>query len=235
MFLLGKIIWCCCLLPLKPAVSMVIDPFSMASDTMPTVTQFIKVHFVPDKRPEDPISDTIFYHASRPLRWSDFQAEAPGTRRSAAVSYSSFAYEGSSLRKKDTLILNLTLQVFFIKSSSWSTPIAMDAEGLAHEQLHFDITWLVALRFQQKIRTMPLSLDDYDSMIQYEYLESFREMNRLQEAYDRDTNHGMNAAVQEQWRRNVRDALNTLNMEGALTHNPLSAASSTDSTRWMAW
>lgn len=180
-------------------------------------TTVIKVFFVPDRRPEDPASDTLFYHTTRKLRWTDFTATPPLRGKSGAVAYTSFAYEGKSLLKKDTLQINLILQVFFVKSSSWVKPIVRDAEGLAHEQLHFDITWLVALRYQQRIKNMELTVEDYDSIIQYQYIESFREMNKLQDAYDAETNHGQDPIAQQKWKRTVADALATLTLEGALT------------------
>jgi hypothetical protein len=203
MFLLRGLIWCWLLHPEAQG-----DPV-------------IKIRFSPEKRVEDATADSLFYHPNRKITWADFKATPPSSRKSAAVSYTSFAYEGNSLRKKDTLVMNLTLQVFFIKSSSWATAYAMDAYGLAHEQLHFDITWLVALRFEQKIRKMELTLDDYDSIIQYQYLESFREMNSLQDAYDKETRHGQDAMAQQEWQRKVADALATIYSEGALTQTPI--------------
>ncbi|SEW11468.1 hypothetical protein SAMN05428988_2186 [Chitinophaga sp. YR573] len=208
MFLPLRTILYCCLLPVLTVTS--------PSHIKPA-TQVIKVTFMPDRRPENPNSDSLFYHASRKLRWSDFKAIPPMRGKSGAVSYTSFAYEGNSLHKKDTLLLNLTLQVFFIKSASWSKPIVMDPYGLAHEQLHFDITWLVALRFQQRIKTMPLTIEDYDSIIQYQYLESFREMNRLQDAYDDETSHGQNPAAQAKWQRAIAEAVTALTIDGAIT------------------
>lgn len=204
--LLLRIICCCCLLPAYPV--------SRPAYTPPV----IKVQFTPDRRPENPLSDSLFYHSNRKLRWSDFQGKLPArSSRSGAVSYTSFAYEGSSLRKKDTLQLNLILQVFFVKSASWAKSFIMDGSALEHEQLHFDITWLVGLRFQQRIKTMPLSIEDYDSIIQYQYLESFREMNRLQEAYDNDTNHGQSPVAQLKWQRNIAEAITATTVEGAIT------------------
>jgi hypothetical protein len=198
-------------MPAKPGIER-----RLSSAEVKTI-QVIKVTFLPDRRPENPNSDSLFYHASRKLRWSDFKAIPPMRGKSGAVSYTSFAYEGNSLHKKDTLLLNLTLQVFFIKSASWSKPIVMDATGLTHEQLHFDITWLVALRFQQRIKTMPLTIEDYDSIIQYQYLEFFREMNHLQDAYDDETSHGQNPAAQVKWQRAIAEAIATLTIEGAIT------------------
>lgn len=224
MFLFLQLIWCCFL------------PFAGTQKETPPTT-VIKVVFTPDRRPEDPDSDSLFYQPHRKLRWSDFKATPPLRGPSAAVSYTSFAYEGHSLHKKDTLQITLTLQVFFVKSASWAKSFAKDNFSLEHEQLHFDITWLVALRFQQRIKSMELTAEDFDSIIQYQYIESFREMNRLQEAYDRETNNGQDPGAQQKWKRTVGEALATLTLEGALTRyfNPLSADSATLNTFNTAW
>ncbi|WP_143708918.1 hypothetical protein [[Flexibacter] sp. ATCC 35208] len=191
--MLSKIIWTCCLW-----------------GSLMSANPIIKVVFVPDNRPENSQSDTLFYQSDRKLQWSDFQATPPAHPRSGAVSYSSFAYEGGSIRKKDTLYINLTLQTFHIKSASWVTPAVRDDYSLAHEQLHFDITWLVAMRFRKKVTHMALTAEDYDSMIQYEYIEFFREMNRLQKAYDNETSHGQNYIAQYRWRQAISDSLKAL-------------------------
>lgn len=224
MFLFLHFIWC-----------GLFFPADLPKEERPVTV--IKVVFQPDRRPEDPDADSLFYQPHRKLQWTDFEAIPPMRGPSAAVSYTSFAYEGSSLLKKDTLQINLTLQVFFIKSASWVKSFARDAYSLEHEQIHFDITWLVALRFQQRIKNMELTAEDFDSIIQYQYIESFREMNKLQEAYDRETNHGQNPAVQQKWKRTVGEALATLTLEGALTRylSPLSADSSTFNTFNTAW
>lgn len=166
--------------------------------SVPDVPPVVKIRFTVDERADDPASDTLFYPA-RKLRWTDFQGAPSRSGPSAAVSFTSFAYEGGSLLKKDTLHINLILQVFFVRSASWVRAGATDSRTLSHEQLHFDITWLVARRFRQKVLQMKMTRDDYDGLIQYEYLESFREMNRLQKAFDDETARGMSAAVQQQW------------------------------------
>lgn len=163
-----------------------------------------------DNRPDDPDSDTIFYPA-RKLRWSDFRGRPSVRGTSAAVAFTSFSYEGTSLLKKDTLHISLTMQVFFVRSASWVRGGNMDSYSLAHEQLHFDITYLVARRFMKKVRELPLTAEDHDSMIQYEYLESFREMNRLQEAFDGETRHGTIPSAQQEWIVKVARELEEVN------------------------
>lgn len=151
-----------------------------------------------------PGGDTVYYNPARPLQLADFMASPHYHGRSGAVSFTSFAYDGSSRLRHDTLQLRLFLQVFFVKSASWVLPEMAKASTLAHEQLHFDLTYLVAMRFRQKILALHLPADDYDSMIQYEYLESFREMNRIQERYDADTSSGAEGREQQAWAAQVK-------------------------------
>ncbi|RAJ85509.1 hypothetical protein CLV59_102213 [Chitinophaga dinghuensis] len=173
---------------------------STANRNSRTVVQ-LDFHF--QEQPYSENSDTLYYTPYRHLKWDDFQGTPSVNGPSAAVSYTSFAYEGSSRLYKDTLHITLQLQVFFIKSASWVRPDSKTAYGLAHEQLHFDITRLVVERFKQRLKQTALNRDDYDSVIQYQYLEAFKEMNRFQYAFDRETHSGMNAAAQEKWREKV--------------------------------
>lgn len=172
----------------------------------------IKVVFVSENRPEDPSSDTLFYH-QRHIAPSDFLGRSSSSGRSEAVSYTSFAFDGSTRQYRDTLEIRLVLQVFWVKSSSWSRTMPPSRHVLEHEQLHFDITRLVAERFRHKVLSMPLTPDDHDSRIQYEYLESFREMNRMQEEYDNAVNRGMNVIAQQEWLRRIRNELRGFGVE----------------------
>ncbi len=148
-------------------------------------------------------ADTLFYSPARKLRWDDFLGKPSPAGPSAAVSYTSFSYEGSSNLVHDTLKIRLIMQVFFIKSASWVRDDARENYALMHEQLHFDITRLVVERFKQKLRQTALNRDDYDSVIQYQYLQSFQEMNRMQYAFDRETHHGTDMAAQVHWRDKI--------------------------------
>lgn len=182
----------CCLVCLHPATL--------------TAQKVVKVIFREDARPEDRNSDTLFYH-QRAASADDYRGRAPLSPKSEAVSFTSFAFEGGSRQFKDTLEVNLVLQVFWVKSSSWLRRRPPDKHTLEHEQIHFDITRLVAERFRRKVLEMELTADDHDSRIQYEYLEYFREMNRMQKAFDDEVRSGMDAAGQRAWREKIRKAL----------------------------
>jgi len=85
------------------------------------------------------------------------------------------------------------------------TGVQTCALPISHEQLHFDITKLVVERFKKKVSLLDADLIiDLNSMIQYEYLESYREMNQLQRQYDDETNHSVNRPMQAEWESKVK-------------------------------
>ena len=147
--------------------------------------------------------DTVFYNPRRPLVWDDFRGKGkPGSRYAAAV-FTSFAYEGRSFPKGADMVLEIGLKVFMIKSMSWGNSNARNANTIRHEQLHFDVTRVVVDRFKERLKKADLTIDDFDSEIQYQFLESFREMNTEQENYDGETGHGINAGAQEKWDKKI--------------------------------
>ncbi|MCF2505896.1 hypothetical protein L0663_21040 [Dyadobacter sp. CY107] len=148
--------------------------------------------------------DTVFYSPKRPLIWEDFKVRSakPGSRYAAAV-FTSFGYEGRSYPKDDDLVVEIGLKTFMVKSMSWGRPESRNASTLRHEQIHFDITRLVVEKFKARLLKADLTIEDYDSEIQYQFLEAFREMNTDQERYDGETGHGLNAGAQAAWDRKI--------------------------------
>ncbi|WP_051359765.1 hypothetical protein [Adhaeribacter aquaticus] len=147
-------------------------------------------------------NDTVFYTVKRPLNWSDFQA-SPRANQFAAAVFPSFAYEGGSDVENGIIQVNLKMKVYVLKSSSWVRAPAKDDYTLNHEQRHFDIVKIIAERFKRKVQPDSLNLEDYNSIIQYKYIESFREMNKLQDKYDGETQHGTNHMAQEVWNNRI--------------------------------
>ncbi|WP_460925452.1 hypothetical protein [Pontibacter brevis] len=157
--------------------------------------------------------DSVFYATDRPLTWNDFQGSPTKPSNFAASVFPSFAYEGKSEVIDGVIHLDLTMKVYVLKESSWAKANAKNAYGLNHEQKHFDIVKLVAERFKKKLTKERLTLEDYNSIIQYEYIESFREMNHLQEQYDGETRHGLDQAAQESWNRRIEQELRELGIK----------------------
>ena len=170
----------------------------LASDIKVVFTDYVH------NRPND---DTVFYELSRPLTWKDFQATPRATSRYAAEVNPNFAYSGRSSVTNGVVTVNLTVKVYTLKSGSWARDVAKNEYSLNHEQRHFDIAKIVAERFKKKVIPDSLTIEDYNSIIQYQFIESFREMNKLQEKYDGETNHGINQSEQARWSKWIDDEL----------------------------
>ena len=161
----------------------------------------------------DAADDTVFYTPDRPLTWADFQGSPSKPSSFAASVFPSFAYEGQPEVKDGVINLNLVMKVYVLKGSSWVKAPARNAYSLNHEQRHFDIVKLVAERYKLKLTPERLTLEDFNSIMQYEYIESFREMNRLQEQYDSETRHGTDQAAQASWDKRIDGELRSFNLK----------------------
>ncbi|MFT2010879.1 hypothetical protein ACMA1I_19550 [Pontibacter sp. 13R65] len=171
----------------------------------------IKINFLEQK--DLSTLDTVFYQVNRPLTWNDFTGQPGKSSHYAASVFPGFSYQGDTEVKNGIVHLNVTLNVFMVQSSSWVKPMARDDYSLNHEQRHFDIAKLVAERFKKRIDPENLTVEDYNSQIQYQYLEAYRELNQMQEQYDRETRHSLDSLAQDRWNKKIDDELRLLGVK----------------------
>ena len=152
-------------------------------------------------------ADTLYYSPAHPLTYDDFLAVPRPRNGAVGAVFPSFAYTAEARMQGGALQLAVQTKVFVVRTSSWLLPSARDAHSLNHEQRHFDLVKLVAERFQRKAVPDSLTLDNYDARMQYQYLQSWREMNHLQEQYDAETNHGQDHAAQQRWDQRIEAEL----------------------------
>lgn len=151
--------------------------------------------------------DTVYYEASRPLTWSDFREKAPASNRFMAAVSTSLGYDLRSEMKNGIIHVDLSIKVCVAKSASWATSGIKNDYSLNHEQKHFDLVKIIAGKFRNKLRSEKLTPDNYEGIINVEYLEFYREMNKIQIRYDEETSHGMNKSKQEEWNRRIENEL----------------------------
>lgn len=147
--------------------------------------------------------DTLFYDPARPLTWDDFTGPPRPKGRYAAAVFPGFAYQGRPRVVNGVVELEVLLKIFVVRSSSWVSPDQRTAYNLNHEQRHFDIVRLVAERFRRKASPDSLTVRDYQSILGWQYLKSFTEMNHLQDQYDQETQGGSNPAAQDRWNQRI--------------------------------
>jgi hypothetical protein len=182
---------------------------------------------------------TVHLHAQQPIEWSpqrkltkaDFQGRMP--TQTVNASKSALHIEASW----ECVIgeLNASARALFDPSLSWwrtgygniwgnagertsataaqanarRNVMALDAQLLDHEQLHFDLAELAARRIRKRFEEFkdichdPTGTEPIKVMV----AEADREFQEEQVRYDRETAHGADVRIQDAWTRRVRALL----------------------------
>jgi hypothetical protein len=146
--------------------------------------------------------DTIYYNKNRLLTWKDFQSKVRPPGPFNAVVMPNFGYNLTQEVKKGVINVGLEMTTYVAKSDSWAGALR-DDYALNHEQRHFDIARIITRQFQEKILAAGLKPDTYEAFINMQYLDSYRDMNALQKAYDKETRHGINEQAQADWNKKI--------------------------------
>ena len=142
----------------------------------------------------------IQWSAARALQWSDFQAPPQPQGREAALSttgqISGSACSGTQFQ--------YGVYAGFIPGESWVKPEVVanpqqSAIALAHERLHFDITEIISRELRQKFATVEKPCDMTEVERDAMGAAAFEEEKKVQQRYDDETRHGLDAGAQGRW------------------------------------
>jgi hypothetical protein len=151
--------------------------------------------------------DTIYYAPLRPLTWLDFKSKIRRSNKYAAMVMPNIGYEQQEEIQEGVINVTITLKTFLAKNDCWLGVSYKDDYMLNHEQRHFDVAKIVTEQFKKKIQQASLNPDTYEAVINMQYLDSYRDMNKLQKDYDNETSHGLNRTAQQKWNQRIDDLL----------------------------
>lgn len=176
-----------------------------------------------------PDSPGIPWSEDRPLEWSDFQGEvdpnapAETVAATAASLQWSYRYERVAGRRGPCIfrITGVETAAEFHPRDSWVKPGYRTDHVLSHEQGHFDLTQIHKLMLDRAVRGIvgverPCPGRDA-TMADIEAAAAelvtpvgegvWRDLGRVQDRYDGQTGHGMDAAAQREWSARIARAL----------------------------
>lgn len=159
---------------------------------------------------QDP--DTVYYSKARPLTWDDFKGNLSSSKFAAYI-YPDFAYNEKISIKNGVIQVSFDIRVFLAKSASWVNSSSRNLYVLNHEQRHFDIQKIFVEKFKNDLKAEELTPDNFEGTINVQYLETRREIHRMQEKYDDETNHGINASQQDHWNKYIDEQLAKYNVK----------------------
>ena len=153
------------------------------------------------------LSDVIYYNSENKLVWGDFRGTPVEGGRTAAITMSGFGYTAGMRSSGQKGQLDIQVYCFFNKNRSWVKPGRNTAYILTHEQHHFDISYIAANIFIDKIQSEALTNENYNALLPRIYNECITIMNKMQDDYDSQTNNGQEKDRQEKWNRFIDDKI----------------------------
>lgn len=164
-----------------------------------------EITILPDLKTDD--ADTLMYGV-REVTWDDFHGKPKFTGNFAGAIFPNIGYTAEYKIESNILKTKIQANAYMVKGMSWIRTDNKTENALSHEKLHFDIAKIIIERFKSKLTDLQANtVADLQSMIQLHYLDSYREMNKLQEQYDAETQHGLNAPKQAEWEQKIKNWL----------------------------
>lgn len=149
--------------------------------------------------------DSIVWRADRKLTWEDYKGQPDTNSRAAANTHSGFVrtWSAKGFTLRTIMITN------FNPCLSWSKNKA-SARLLRHEQLHFDITEYFKRLYYKRIAEATYSPATLPGLMKSIYQNTLTQLQAMQQEYDLQTTHSLNAEQQNTWEQKVASLLLSL-------------------------
>ena len=159
---------------------------------------------------------TVAWSETDKLLWSDFNGKVNRSAGPAALTNVVMGYEFETLGFNHFRFkLNMTFQ----RKDSWVKKDKQSDYLLAHEQLHFDIHELFARKFMKyALEQRVFATADFSKDLKRIFNRTFRELKKMQEDYDHETDHSRNREAQARWEKKVAELLRQYEAWRVRTH-----------------
>lgn len=157
-----------------------------------------------------PANDVIYYNPAIKLAWIDFRGKPVEGGRTAAITMSGFGYSASMRSSGQKGQLDIQVYCFFNKNKSWVKPGRNTAYILNHEQHHFDVSYIAANIFIDKMQQATITNANYNNVLSRIYNECTDLMNKMQDDYDGQTKNGQEKELQEKWNNFIGNKISSI-------------------------
>ena len=144
-------------------------------------------------------NNTIYYNPEKKLVWDDFKGVPGPPSPVAAITASGFGYKANMNSSGGKGEINISVYCYFNKKGSWVRQGKTTLYILNHEQHHFDVSYLAAGIFMNKIKNTVITTSNINSVLPKIYKECCDMMNKMQDDYDGQTMNGQLEDKQKKW------------------------------------
>ena len=147
------------------------------------------------------LKNYLIWQRRRPLQWHDFK----GKPETADKIHGAVTFAGLDVEVEDRGPLRFSVVAIFDQHRSWVHPEKKDAKLLAHEQLHFDIAAVYAIKLEQKLNSLR---NKWNRKKVKELISLYKQAQlETQDRYDEDSLHGIRQEQQQAWRSLIHQEL----------------------------
>lgn len=150
---------------------------------------------------QDSKEELMDWNASRKLTWADYKSK-PNPESDAAASTTTLLLINYSINNSG---LTYKIQSKFSKTRSWG--LHKTDYILSHEQGHFDIAEIFARKLHKKMSEYKFDRRNYQKHLDKIYQEVVDEKSKMQNQYDKETNHSINKEEQAKWLKKIAELL----------------------------
>ncbi len=158
-------------------------------------------------------TDIIIYSPQQKLTIADFKGQPDAATDAVAITASGFVFKAGYHSENEKGILSLQVYCSFNKSDSWMKERGKTPYILAHEQRHFDISYVSTLQFIKQVKQTHFQQPDFMTQLKDIYKEIVQQMRDRQQQYDSETNNGINTAKQEEWNKRIEKEIAVLSKD----------------------
>ncbi len=149
-------------------------------------------------------SDRVEWSPTQKLTWADFKGKVDKSSPFEAVTYTTIEIQSLQL---DGKTMQYTITNSFEKKLSWSKD-KKSVGLLKHEQLHFDITELVVRKMKKKLLSKKFkNIKEIQNFARDAFGDCEKERKKLNELYDKETDHSINKEKQKEWEDKIEGEL----------------------------
>ena len=154
-------------------------------------------------------TEMIFWREDLKLSWSDFKGKPQSESPYEAMTASGIEYAYQVNNRNGELTFTFKVRAYFNPTTSWVKPSSRTDELLAHEQVHFDISELHARILTKKLENTGFT-ENYKEEIDSIYQSVISKRSKMQELYDKETDHSRHLDIQNKWILQVESQLDNL-------------------------
>lgn len=149
----------------------------------------------------DPVAakPLLYYNPAVKLTWNDFKGTPVAASDAAAITNAGIGFKMIFQSQDNTATLKILVNCNFSIMDSWVKADRRTAYILNHEQHHFDIAYLHAIKFMQNLRAASYTMKNYSDVIEKIYYQSHVDLLTMQNTYDKETKNSQLPNEQALW------------------------------------